>query len=121
MVADRIHDILAAEAIDRKRLMRLIKLNEYNKHVRQELPPLRISVLRKWASQGKIPGAFQQTARGDWWVDLDYHNVVIQERIQAIESDSQVAVSPADTAATASELGHEDLSVVNTLAKRLAS
>jgi hypothetical protein len=100
--------------------MRLVKLNEYNKHIRQELPPLGISVLRKWARQGKIPGAFQQTARGDWWVDLDYHNQVIQERIQAIESDS-LASCDAVGAAPVSELGHEDLSVVNTLAKQLAS
>ena len=38
-------------------------------------------MLRKWARQGKIPGAFQQTARGDWWLDLDYHNQVTEQLI----------------------------------------
>ena len=63
--------------------MKLAKLSEYEDLRRAHTKRRTLSTLRKEAAAGKIPGAFQMTEGGGWWIDLDRHDRIIQDRIES--------------------------------------
>jgi hypothetical protein len=75
--------------------MKLAKLSEYEDLRRAHTKRRTLSTLRKEAAAGKIPGAFQMTEGGGWWIDLDKHDRIIQDRIElnlvSIEAATQQA------------------------------
>lgn len=76
--------------------MQLVKLSEYEGLRRTHSKRRALCTLRREAASGKIPGAFQMDAGGDWWVDLDTHDKIIEERInlQMVEISSAPAPEP---------------------------
>lgn len=76
--------------------MHLVKLSEYQELRRGKKSRCAMSTLRRQAKSGAIPGAFQMDQRGDWWVDIELHDKVIEERInlQMVETESAEPCKP---------------------------
>ncbi|MCG8381798.1 MAG: hypothetical protein MJA28_06210 [Gammaproteobacteria bacterium] len=64
----------------------LLKLSEYDEHYRPKKTPRSLSTLRRQAAGGKIPGAFQMSVNGSWWVDTIEHDKVISENVTATQT-----------------------------------
>lgn len=86
--------------------MHLVRLSDYQDLRRGESSHVSIRTLRQYASKGKIPGAFKMDDAGDWWVDLDIHDQVIRERIEAQMVD--IAATPANDANTVAPVETDD-------------
>lgn len=100
--------------------MNIAKLSEYE-HLRRpsSIRKRSLSTLRRDAASGRIPGAFQMTDRGSWWVDLDMHDQIIKERIemQMVASPAQRGVKPANEEHTVGD--NEDDAVVSQILRDL--
>lgn len=93
--------------------MRIVKLSEYRDLRRSKRKPPSLLTLRREAKDGKIPGAYQNVQGGDWYVDLDYHDQTIRERIES----NRVAVpaTPQQQRQDRSGLTPEDSDVVSAI------
>lgn len=75
--------------------MELIKLtSEYDLKYRPNAKARPAATLRRAAAEGKIPGAFQMTQGGDWWVDVQTHDQTIAEKIQLVQMEARAVNEP---------------------------
>ncbi|MGH1373572.1 MAG: hypothetical protein ACRBBW_16145 [Cellvibrionaceae bacterium] len=95
--------------------MPILKLStEYDQYYRPHATPRPAASLRKDARENKIPGAFQMTAKGDWWVDTITHDKIIAERIQMAQMERAASQAPE------SDISDEELALINEIQGKIS-
>ena len=96
--------------------MALLKLSsEYDAHYRPHADPRPASTLRRDARLSLIPGAFQMTPNGDWWVDTETHDRIIAERIQIAQMEQHAYNDPG------AELSPEEQALVDEIQGKISA
>lgn len=83
--------------------MRIIPLTDYPAARRPTETRKSQTSWARDARSGKIPGAFQFTDGGDWYVDLDTHDATVRRRVTPL--GERVPNFDEDVLALAKELG----------------